>query len=268
MLKPPQTEKSSRLQELADFVRKKREAISSEDVGIAKGKNRRVKGLRREEVAELAGISTDWYTWIEQGRDLNISTATVESLSKALLLDEQERLHLFHLAGHPLAAVKNEIDETTLAFVQKFVNSISNNPTYALDRFWNVIAWNAAAKEMFGDFGLIDKSERNILHLAFVGNDIRKIFLNWEDYTHCTIAHFRVDTVDDTDSNEWVSLVERLRKESAEFDQLWNINNVSWPDTTFKTIDHPTRGRLDCHSMDMKISRPAHMRIVSYILHD
>lgn len=142
----PGTTTTTRRQELALFVKARREALSPT---VQRGR-RRVKGLRREEVAEAAGISVAWYTWTEQAREVNLSDETLEGLVRALQLQPQERSHLYELAGSSVPMSEVGELEGALPSLRLMLASMEPNPSYLLDLNWNLLAWNEAAESLFG----------------------------------------------------------------------------------------------------------------------
>ena len=252
-------------QQLADFLRARREALTPIDAGISSIGRRRVKGLKRSEVAEMAGISTDWYSWIEQARDVNLSQDTLKSLATALRLNTQERDHIFRLAGHSSPDRANAIDSDVVHSIQQLIDSMTPNPAYALDSNWYLVAWNTAAVELFGDFALLPPAERNMVRLAFTNPKIKSLYLNWDEYARCTLAHFRLDSAAHIDEPHWVQLIEQMRAASLDFDLWWQEHNVHWPHSWIKHMLHPTRGQVTYKTFDFEMWRPAHLRIVSYI---
>ena len=163
----PPLDGSLRRMELAGFLRARRASLTPSQVGLPNTARRRVKGLRREEVAEAAGISVAWYTWIEQARDLHISEVTLESLSTALHLSNPERTHLYRLAGHADPLPQAGHAENVLGAVKDMIASMDPNPSYALNSTWDVVAWNSAATKVIWDFGRLPERERNFVRLVF-----------------------------------------------------------------------------------------------------
>ncbi len=241
------------------------EALSPVDVGLPHTRRRRVRGLRREEVAEAAGISIAWYTWIEQARDLNISEATLENLSRALHLGTQEREHMFQLAGHPAPQPRLDHSQQVLESVKQVIASMDPNPSYVLDTRWNLLAWNRGARELFGDFGDIPEHRRNLIRLTFLDPQYRQLFINWSDVAHCTMAHFRTDSVAHVDDPSWLGLIDELTSESHEFKEWWANHNVTWPHNWQKEVIHPQHGRQFYNTFDLELFRPARLRVVTYI---
>src|SRR3954452_14323684 len=130
--------------ELAEFLRSRRARLSPEQLGLARGTRRRTPGLRREEVARLAGVSPEWYTWLEQGRDINVSAQLLESLARVLQLDTNEREHLFLLALRQHPPVEMYSAPTVSQGLQAFLDSLGTSPACVVDARTNVIGWNAA----------------------------------------------------------------------------------------------------------------------------
>src|SRR5262249_42952772 len=139
-----------RLQELGDFLRTRRARLVPEDVGLPRGSRRRAPGLRRAEVAQLSGVSVDWYTWLEQGRPISVSTQVLESLVSALHLNANEREHLFLLAHQQPPPARAIEPETVSATLQRFLDHQGLSPAFVLGRRWDVVAWNDTARVVLG----------------------------------------------------------------------------------------------------------------------
>jgi transcriptional regulator with XRE-family HTH domain len=253
---------NARRQQLADFLRIRRGAIPPDSMRSGGSSRRRVSGLRREEVAEAAGISVAWYTWMEQARDLTLSRATLEGLALALQLDEQEKAHLYRLAGHaaPLELAKDAVLDT----VRQAIASMEPNPTYALDSRWNVVAWNRAAAELFR-FDEMKPSERNMVSLIFNNQRHRALFQNWQEVAQCTLAHFRADSVEHVNDEPWLQQIASLTQHSAEFRTWWAHHDVTWPHSVRKEVKHPVHGHCVYQTLDMEMRQPARLRIVTYM---
>src|SRR5947207_4761410 len=149
-------------QELSQFLKTRRARLAPADVGLPTGNARRIAGLRREEVAVLAGVGLTWYTWLEQGREIQVSTPFLDNLARALRLSEAERAHLFALAQHrapPMAP--RPFPPEALKKVQAILDAI-DSPAYARNNRFDVLAWNGANTRMFGDFASMPEKERNI----------------------------------------------------------------------------------------------------------
>jgi len=234
-----------RYKELGDFLKTRRAKILPSQVGLPKGTPRRTPGLRREEVASLSGIGLTWYTWIEQGRPIQVSTQVLESLARNLMLDKQETIHLYTLAGQAPPTSFPSYNESVNPMLQHVLDSLEFSPSMIMDARWNVIAWNKAASKLSLDYSKIDIYKRNLLRIMFTNEELKKTFTDWSSVAQGMVARFRTvysKFIDDP----WIEeLVNELKSESKEFDLWWSMHNVRTADNRFKTIIHPVLGKLD-----------------------
>jgi transcriptional regulator with XRE-family HTH domain len=209
---------------LGDFLRARREALRPEDLALPQRQRRRTPGLRREEVAQLCGISPTWYTWIEQGRTAAISPATLVALAQGLQLPAAERAYLFEIAGRldpaPPGAVVT--DDQELAGLVGAVRT----PAYVLDRHWNAIRWNTAAGALFRDWLGQRRAAPNLLRYVFLQPRARTFLVDWDDRARRLVAEFRADTPRMRDDPERSALVEELSRASREFASAWRSQRV------------------------------------------
>ena len=231
--------------ELGDFLKTRRTKILPSQVGLPEGTRRRTPGLRREEVASLAGVGLTWYTWIEQGRPIQVSASVLESLARALMLDRQEINHLYTLAGQATPVTYPSYDETIDPMLQHMLDGLEFSPATIVDARWNVIAWNQAAAKLSLNFGKISLYKRNLLRLMFTDEEFKKTFTDWSSAAQGMVARFRAacgEIIDDP----WIKeLVNQLKSESKEFSLWWSMHNVNTEKEHFKTVIHPLLGRLD-----------------------
>src|SRR6185437_15083233 len=150
-----------RRDELADFLRQRRATIQPDDVGLPAGGRRRTPGLRREEVAALAGVGATWYTWLEQGRDVRASFEVLEAISGALKLTPAERNHLIMLGRGEEAPSCKPPAERVSPTLRRLIENLGPSPAWVLGRRWDYLAWNRAACAVFGDFGSVPRAARN-----------------------------------------------------------------------------------------------------------
>src|SRR5579871_2484710 len=169
-----------RRREFAAFLRSRRERLMPSDVGLPDGFRRRTPGLRREEVALIAGVGATWYTWLEQGRDVQPSEEVLNALAVALRLDPAERRHLFILADRPAQQPLATGPESVPRPLVRMLKRMTDQPAYVLGRRWDVLAWNKAAVAVFGDFGRLEGDARNLIHLMFANESHRRLLLDWE----------------------------------------------------------------------------------------
>src|SRR5690349_6886349 len=180
--------------ELADFLRKRRESITPDEVGLPDGGRRRTPGLRREEVALLAGVGTTWYTWLEQGRDVRASLDVLEALARALRLTPAERTHLMLLGrGEEPPPCKSPAERVSPG-LRRMIESLQYSPAYLLGRRWDYLSWNGAACAVFGEFDALPRAARNHLWMMFTDPARRELIPNWERSSRFAVAKFRADS--------------------------------------------------------------------------
>ena len=226
---------------LGDFLRSRREKLRPETVGLANGRRRRTPGLRREEVAEPAGIGVDWYIRLEQGRTVSPSTTTVGALARALRLGTAEHAHLRALArpARRRAFAREVLPETIRRLVESF-----NQPAYVTGRRWDVLAWNAAAAEVF-DWGGLAEADRNILAWMLTSLDARRLFgATWAEDAKRMVAQFRATHDLWAGDPTFLDLLKRLREGSPEFAAWWRAHDIRGVSSGQKLLTHPTKGVL------------------------
>lgn len=211
--------------ELADFLRTRRMRLSPVDVGLPATGRRRTPGLRREEVAALAGVGLSWYTWFEQGRDIGVSAAFIENVARALRLDEVERRHLFVLARLDRAMPVPPIRRTASPALQRMLNAITGLPAFVRNLRWDVVAWNPEADRLFG-FSALPADRCNSLWLVFAEASFRDKLVTWEDCAPRVLAKFRRDYAKAPDDPAMVDLVTTLQRVSPEFKTWWRQHDV------------------------------------------
>ena len=212
--------------ELADFLRVRRTRLSPEDFGFPT-RRRRMPGLRREEVAAAAGVGLTWYTSLEQRKPIQVSTAFLENIGRALRLTSAERAHLFALAhGRPPPFSSSGSDLDAAGLLQPILDAIEC-PAYARNNRFDVLAWNAANTRCFGDFARIAPLERNVLRLMFERSYHRRAMPNWEADAQSLLANFRANFGQATDAGDFLPLIAELNAVSAPFRRMWAAHNVN-----------------------------------------
>src|SRR5579884_3214372 len=247
-------QENQRLQELGDFLRTRRNRIAPEDVGLPRGSRRRAPGLRRAEVAQLAGVSVDWYTWLEQGRPITVSTQVLESLVQALHLNADERAHLFFLAHQqppPERAMEPEIVSPTL---QRFLDHQGLSPAFVTGRRWDVVAWNEAARVLFGDFEQMPSHERNSIWRLFTSSAHRQLLVDWEGHARRLLAQFRATCGRYPGDHRLTELVHDLVLASPEFRAWWPDHEVLGAEEGRKTLNYPQAGYLFCEHLTFQVT--------------
>ena len=202
--------------DLSEFVTRHRKALTPADVGLPTTGGRRTPGLRREEVAALAGVGLTWYTWFEQGRDIQVSESFLLKIAKALKLGDADCSHLFLLAHRrpppPEARQWPSVDP----LVQQLLDDLTERPAYVSNLRWDVIAWNAAADHLF-TFSDRDQHDRNIIRMVFADPDLRRRLPEWKEDAPRLVAQFRYDLAAAPDDPDMLWLVEDLKKVSPDF---------------------------------------------------
>lgn len=246
--------------ELADFLRSRRARLQPPPGHAAA--RRRTRGLRREEVAERAGISTDWYVRLEQGRAVKPSHQTVEALARALQLNAQDHAHLRRLVGHAAGAAWER--ETVPPTLRKIVQRLPD-PAYVTGRRWDLLAWNDAAADVFCDFGALPKADRNILHFVFADPRARALFgPGWADAARAMLAQFRATHDLWAGSAAFAELVDRLHRANASFAAWWQDHDIRAPSSGRKTLHHPVRGVLRFDHASFQANDDAGLKLVLY----
>ncbi|WP_433345261.1 helix-turn-helix transcriptional regulator [Microtetraspora malaysiensis] len=228
-----------RREQLKGFLRSRRARLSPRDVGMPEAGRRRTPGLRREEVAVLAGVGVSWYTWLEQGRDITVSAQVLDAVARALRLDEAERTHLYLLAevNPPVAPVSaDRLSEQLL----RVLDSWLPRPAFVLDRHWGLAAMNSAAREVFG-FG---DHDHNCLVSFFTSARYRASFVDWEAAAPTIVAQFRADAARHLGDGEFARIAGDLATVSAEFAVLWERHDVAESAQGLKSVTHPEVGEL------------------------
>ena len=250
--------------EAGDFLRSRRERLTPPDVGLPNGFRRRTPGLRREEVAMLAGVGTTWYTWLEQGRDVRPSNEVLSALAVALRLDPTERRHLFVLHDRPAQERRPAGAEQVEEPLRRMLDSLTGQAAFVLGWRWDILAWNRAAEVVFGPYGRLEGDERNTLHMVFADPDHRCLLVDWEDVARASLAMFRADCARYAGDPDFERLVARLTRLSPEFAQWWPQREVARPLAGQKRIDHPTAGRMLFEYSSLGVGDPADMKLIVF----
>lgn len=219
-------ETSLRRTELADFLRTRRERLTPDDVGLPSGGRRRTPGLRREEVALLAGVGVTWYTWLEQGRDINASVQVLEAIARTLRMDSQERWHLFQLAGVTIVPPPSRCPGLPDGG-QDVLDQLDPFPAAIVSARYDLLGYNRAYNRMMGDLDAVEPGERNTLWLFFTHPYMQGLCIgNRETAAAHLVGTMRASMAQHVDDPLWTGLVQRLREASEEFDAIWRRHDV------------------------------------------
>jgi transcriptional regulator with XRE-family HTH domain len=230
--------------ELGIFLRDRRSKLDPSAFGLPMAR-RRTLGLRREEVAQRANISTTWYTCLEQGRGGAPSPDVLDRLARALMLTDVEREHLFLLGlGRP-PEVQYRGNESVTPRLQHVLDALHPSPALILTTVGNVVAWNRAATAVLGDYGSRSPDQRNLLRIFFLDPRARATQDDWESVSRLLVGALRANAARAGARAEIAPLVDELCQLSPEFRNIWNDNDVHGaPGETIKHIQHPVLGRL------------------------
>jgi transcriptional regulator with XRE-family HTH domain len=253
----------TRRHELATFLRSRRERITPEDVGLPPGSRRRTPGLRREEVAQLAGVGVTWYTWLEQGRDINASAQVLEAVARTLRMDHQERQHLFRLAGiAPLAA---DAECAMLpGHMQDVLDQLSPFPALVSSPRFDLLAYNRAYNYLVDDVDRIPAEERNLIWLFFTHPAWHRVCEGWDAAGNHLVAQLRSSMATHLDDPLWTELVDRLLAASAEFAQRWERHDVTAGAIPVKRFRNPLVGELQLNATKLWLGRAGVAQLTTY----
>jgi transcriptional regulator with XRE-family HTH domain len=238
--------------ELGDFVRAQREKLTPAALGLPPGARRRTPGLRREEVAQLAGLSTTWYTWLEQGRDMSVSPLALARLAGVLRLGRAERAYLFELAGKRDPEPGDDPTEAVPPAILACVEAIGA-PAYILDRAWTALSWNRAAEQLF--VGWLDGgASRNLLRFIFLDPGARRLICDYDERARRVVAEFRASVSTHRDDGSIKGLVETLRRANPDFARLWDEHGVVGREGGARTFNHPADGFLSYEQVTFDVA--------------
>ena len=209
---------------LGTFLRSHRERLSPSKLGLAPAGRRRTPGLRREEVAQLCGVSTTWYTWLEQGRPVRASASALNRIAGALQLSRAEKLYLFEIAR----CVVPDSNEAAALEIPAGLKDLVNRmpvPVYVLDRQWNAVAWNGRAARLFRPW-LFDSEERNLLRFVFLDRNARTLIVDWKSRARRLVAEFRSDAGRHLTEPPTLRLISELQAGSKVFARYWSEQDV------------------------------------------
>ncbi|MFC9254171.1 helix-turn-helix transcriptional regulator [Amycolatopsis thailandensis] len=250
--------------ELGDFLKARRAALDPADLGLPTGVNqRRVAGLRREELAQLAGISVDYYTRLEQGRARNVSDSVLESLSRALRLHRDEETYLRNLAAPKRKRVARPRVQRIRPELQLMLNAIQS-PAFVFGRYLDVLAWNPLGGALSFDFGATPPGERNIPKLFFLDEHAREMHPEWATVAKEVVANLRSESGKYPDDPYLAQLVGELSLGSEEFRKLWAKHTVREKAHSWKVMINPIVGELRLRYETLRLPDDPDLALVIY----
>ncbi|MFJ8209826.1 helix-turn-helix transcriptional regulator [Streptomyces sp. NPDC096033] len=253
--------KKKRRNELTHFLRSRRAAISPLDVGMGPAGGRTRAGLRREEVAVLAGVSASWYAWLEQGRPINVSDGILDAISRALRLSERERVHLYRLAdaNPPLPTPRADPSDTEV--LQRLVDTQTTGPACVIDRYWDVVAANEQAVRALH---LGQEGNENFLIGLFTGSHGHQ-YVQLPQLARQMAARFRLQSSCLSDDPRYEQIAERLSADSARFAELWSRHEVQEFVPTTVKLSHPDKGPVPFALYTMDLDEASFVRLLMYL---
>lgn len=233
----------SKNKELGMFLKNKRSTLSPEQFGLNVHKKRRVPGLTREEIADLAGVSTDWYIRIEQGQNVNPSIDVLLSLSKILQLNFEEKRYLFNLSDKKLP--NEDFSDTMISnTLQKFLDAQNPNIAYVTDHRLSIISWNKSAKNVYGDYDRMNEKERNSIWRSFNDPYLRNLLDNWEGHSKLRVEQLRANYSYHENDPFIKDIIRELNETNPLFNKWWSSQGIMGTPEGQKLLHHPLVGNL------------------------
>lgn len=253
--------------DLGGFLKVRRATVTPEEVGLPRGPRRRTPGLRREEVALLAGVSVSWYTWLEQGRPVNASAEVLDAVARVLRLDGVERAHLHALSRRGEAAdTADDAPHTLPDAVRSLLDALDPHPAYVLGPSWDYLAWNRAQQRMFPALARLPEPDRNLVWAVFTHPSARALLADgWEAEARRVLSQFRADTAPRRDAPAVRRLVERLTEASPEFRGWWPRHDVAGPAPRLRRFRHPVAGELVFTHLQLTPDAAPWLRVVAHM---
>ncbi|MFD6424238.1 helix-turn-helix transcriptional regulator [Streptomyces sp. NPDC060198] len=253
--------KAHRLAELREFLMSRRARVTPALAGLPDGgARRRTPGLRREEVAVLAGVGVSWYQWLEQGRDITVSPQVLDSVGRVLRLTSAERRHLYVLAGlNPPAPEVDPADADMCDGLRRLIDAWMPFPAHIMDRYWNVVLYNDAASLVLG---LRPGIVQNCLITFFTDDVYRSRATTWEQIAPQVVAQFRAGCSENPEDEGFQAVVAEAKEASPEFAALWEQRDIAPGGQMRKELEHPTAGTLQVESTQLRVPARPDLAIV------
>jgi transcriptional regulator with XRE-family HTH domain len=252
------SDSEQRRHDLAAFLRARRAQLQPEGVGLSSGSGRRrVRGLRREEVANLARVSYSWYTRLEQGQDVQATAEVIDSIARALRLTEDEHRHLRRLAGLPLGPHERE-DDSADEYTRQLLERLLPAPAYVIGPRSDYLAWNDALVAVFCDIAALPPQHRNVLWATFTVPKVRASLVDWEEHARLVVGQFRAEAATHPTDPRFPAIADELTAVSPEFQHWWTSHEVVRAAGGTQGFRHPDVGLLSTRLMQFRmIDRPS-----------
>jgi transcriptional regulator with XRE-family HTH domain len=253
-----------RRRELAAFLRSRRERIRPEQVGLPPSRRRRTPGLRREEVAQLAGVGVTWYTWLEQGRDINASPQVLDAIARTLQFDTHEHAHLFALAGLPTVTTIADECDALCPTARLLIDQLEPYPACVVNARFDLLAFNRVYASFFDELDTMPVEDRNCLWLAFNHASGREVIVDWDESVGRMVAEYRAAMAEHIDDPAWKSFLDRLHRASPEFTAVWERHDVLGMQRRLKQALHPRVGLLRLDYTNLWLDQRLGIRIITF----
>ncbi|MDQ0229169.1 helix-turn-helix transcriptional regulator [Metabacillus malikii] len=257
-----------RYEELARFLRTCRERITPKEVGLPESGRRRTPGLRRSEVALLADVGLDWYTYLEQGRNINVSVDVLERIANTLRLNESERKYLFILARKLFPITETKESPQVSQELQRFLDSQNTSPANVMDVRMNIIAWNTAYCALNGDLSAMTEQEKNLVWMTFTSPRFRYLKGDqWELHARRIVATFHAGYASHVDDPWWSEQFDALCQASHEFRKFWESHEVLDAIDAPKALHCPNLGLLNFDLVSFQYVENPSLKVSIHVPH-
>ena len=253
--------------QLSEFLKSCRGRLSPQAVGLPPGGRRRTPGLRREDVAALAGLSATWYTWLEQGRDVRASDRVLESLSRTLRLSNEERDYLFSLAQNRPAPLQATRVEEVPESVMRTLDAL-NVPAEVITPRWDVVYWNSMVTRCFRDYAGIEPERRNLLRILMTSPEYQVDPEDFLSMARRITAKLRVDYSQASGDPSFDALIEEMSEVSPIFRELWRSPEIRTRSEGVHLLRHPQLGGITFEHTSYVVEGAPSLRVVLFAPHD
>jgi transcriptional regulator with XRE-family HTH domain len=251
--------------ELGSFLRSRRAAVTRADFDLPELRGGRTRGLRREEVAVLAGVSVTWYTWLEQGRNANPSRQVVDAIARELRFSGAEHAYALALAGFgPPVSLDRDPDRPVPEHLSRLLDGWSESPAFAITASWDIVAWNRAYEALYPGVGAHQFGRRNLLWAVFMDPYVRRMLPEWSTDSAHFVGEFRVDYATHLSSDAMKELVHDLRRQSQEFDEVWTRHGIERFSSRMRRFHHPSVGDLALEVHRLVLSDDPNLHLIVY----
>lgn len=248
---------------LGEFLRARRTTLVRAELGLPELPRSRTGGLRREEIAVQAGVSVTWYTWLEQGRDINPSKQVLDALARTLRMSPAEHEYVLALGGYTVDPAA--LDGPLPAHIQRFLDAMAGYPAFALTPDWDIAAWNDGYTALYPPIEEVAPSDRNLLWLVFMDPYIRKLLPDWDTDSRRFLAEFRADAGTRVGEPSYTALVSRLTESSAHFAAAWQATAIERFTSRERLFHHPIAGELRLEHHQVAPVDVPDIQIVAYL---